>query len=243
MREYKRKFKEFNKLKSLRTQMEKLRLIASQIIRREKLKLRLCVAEQHVFEKNVEPIELFLKQTPLPKGRPPENKKKIVRIFKKKKRLFSKKIKKPAQPLPLLKKKRQYIKKTGINSADAAGKPKYLARKMMFLKLKEKNKMRRNKLLKLIRKTTKKLIPEENIPNKNQENPNEPRDNLLNGEESKKPQKMLRCELKGLVRTQNSKELSLFMEISKKSAMSRKVLRSRNVKGKLRSNKMYRYNV
>lgn len=225
--------------------MEKLRLIASQIIRREKLKLRLSVAEQHVFEKNVEPIELFLKQTPLPKGRPPENKKKIVRIFKKKKRLFSKKIKKPPKQTPLIKKKRQYIKKTGVSNANASlkttGNSKYMARKMILMKIKEKNKMKRNKLLKLIRKTTKKLIPEENHP-KNQENPNEPRDNL-NGEEIKKPQKTLRCELKGLVRTQNTKELSLFMEISKKSAMSRKVLRSRNVKGKLRSNKMYRYNV
>lgn len=219
--------------------MEKLRLIASQIIRREKLKLRICNAEQDVFEKNTEPIQEFLKQSPLPKGRPPENKnRKILKLMKRSisKENFSPNITKIDKEKNFVK-KRKYIKKTGVVIKKSSS--KYFAKKMLMIKLKEKNKIRRNKLLKMIRKTTKKIIPNL-LSKKNQENPNEARDHFY--EKHKKPGKVLKCELKGLVRTQNTKELSFFMEASKRSAINKKILRSRNMKRKLRSNKMYRFN-
>ena len=228
MREYKRKFKEFIKIKSLRTNMEKLRLISSQIIRREKLKLRICMIDQEIFEKNSENILVFMRNL---KEKPENHKKKTFKLLKKsirKSRFSSSKI------MKINRISRQKNGEIPIKPANNLSKTEAKAR-IFKLKIKEKNKARKNKLLKLIRKTTNSLIPPQ-IIRKNGENPNEPSDFL-----QKKPIKSLKCELKGLVRTQNSKELSLFMEISKKSAINKKALRSRNLKRKLRSNKLYRF--
>lgn len=268
MREYKRKFKEFSKLKSLRTNMEKIRLISSQVIRREKLKLRICSTEQENFESNAESIKTFLKQSPLPKGRPPQNKKlKMLKLMKKSisKRVYPQTKRKYLRRNHIVKNNidhedfndyednneelNSYQLNNSIKANNISEKPKELVslmkaerkiiKKTLKFKIKEKNKAKKNKLLKMIRKTTNSIIPSLNLK-KNAENPNEPSDNLE--EKERKSIKTLKCEIKGLVRTQNTKELALFIEISKKSAINRKILRSRNLKGKLRSNKMYRYN-
>jgi len=228
MREYKRKFKEFIKIKSLRTNMEKLRLISSQIIRREKLKLRINMIDQEIFEKNSENIRIFLRNI---KEKPENHKKKTFKLLKKsirKSRFSSSKIMK-INRISRLKNGEILIKApNNISKFEAKS-------RVIRLKIKEKNKARKNKLLKLIRKTTNSLIPSQNL-RKNGENPNEPSDS-----NDFLQKKRLKCELKGLVRTQNSKELSLFNEINKKSAINKKALRSINVKRKLRSNKLYRY--
>ena len=241
MREYKRHFKEFIKLKSLRTNMEKLRLISSQIIRREKLKLRLSLLDQDIFEKESESFKSLLKQK---KYLDESSKKKTMRLLKKSitKKVFVPKIKKYSRKRLFTVKKKSKNKTpapqqlTYIKSPSEILKP--LINHRIKLKIREKNLARKNKLLKLIRKTTNTLLPEQMNQRKSPENPNEPSDGFVDGD---KKVKFLKCELKGLVKTQNSKELSLFMEISKKSAINKKILRSRNVKRKLRSNKMYRF--
>jgi len=257
MRDYKRKFKEFMKIKALRTNMEKLRLISSQIIRREKLKLRLQVIEQDFFIKSTEKSLVLMKNHPNNQNNqtfqsPATGIAKSLNLLRKsiRKRKFTRKPKK----IPI----KTEIKPEVSIPARKRGRPPSVDKKPIFalnteivkkttnfkekspknLKIKEKIKARKNKLLKLIRKTTNSILPALN-QRKNLENPNEPLDTFE--DLAKKPHKFLKCELKGLVRTQNSKELALFMEITKKSLINKKLLRSRNVKRKLRSNKMYRF--
>lgn len=246
MREYKRKFKEFLKIKSLRTNMEKLRLISSQIIRREKLKLRLALYEQEQFFKSSELSHSLLKH---PKNlvnhskvQSEPTKQRTFRLMKKsiRKRRFTKKPKNSAlriAPIPM--KRRGRPPSADKNFIVPEPEPVInLKETPKRVRSRERNKAKKNRWLKLIRKTTNSILPEISH-RQNKENPNEPSDNFEPTRQ--KPRKTLKCELKSLVKTQTARELSHFMEITKKSLINKKLLRSRNVKGKLRSNKMYRF--
>lgn len=244
MREYKRKFKEFLKIKSLRTNMEKLRLISSQIIRREKLKLRLALHDQEQFLKSSEHSHILLKNPKTHGNKVAEpNKQRTFRLMKKsiRKRRFTRKPKnKPravAAASPI--KRRGRPPSVEKNFILPETEPViYLKETPKRIRSRERNQAKKNRWLKLIRKTTNSILPEISH-RQNKENPNEPSDTFE--PPRPKPRKTLKCELKSLVKTQTARELSHFMEITKKSLINKKLLRSRNVKGKLRSNKMYRF--
>ena len=228
--------------------MEKLRLISSQIIRREKLKLRMALNDQEQFFKSSENSHILLKH---PKGgngnhgkiQPEPTKQRTFRLMKKsiRKRRFTKKPKnsilRVAAPSPM--KRRGRPPSADKNFIVTEPEPVvYLKETPKRVRSRERNKAKKNRWLKLIRKTTNSILPEISH-RQNKENPNEPSDNFE--PPRPKPRKTLKCELKSLVKTQTARELSHFMEITKKSLINKKLLRSRNVKGKLRSNKMYRF--
>ena len=248
MREYKRKFKEFLKIKSLRTNMEKLRLISSQIIRREKLKLRLALYDQEQFLKSSEISHTLLKHPKITanhsKIQPEPTKQRTFRLMKKsiRKRRFTKKPKNITLRIVAASPMKRRGRPPSADKNIIVPEPEpviYSKETPKRTRSRERNKAKKNRWLKLIRKTTNSILPEISH-RQNKENPNEPSDNF-EPTHSKKLRKTLKCELKSLVKTQTARELSHFMEITKKSLINKKLLRSRNVKGKLRSNKMYRF--
>lgn len=207
MREYKRKRKDYQKIKNFRTNMEKVRLLSSQIIRREKNKMKLFLENEKMFELAF-------------------NEKIIPEKNQNLKRKASDKL-----SLNPIKKIKVESNINGITNKMHQKKNKKLISKKSNEKLKRKIKVKKQKLLRLIRKTTNSII---HPMKKSEENPNEPMDL-----KEIKP-KLLKSELKGLVGTQNTTQLMMFKEITRRSAINKKVLRSRNLKGKLRSNPFYR---